>query len=107
MRTLLRSAGLEVVNAGDGEEALESLAGQPVDVIVLDLHMPRMDGRTFFREMRSRGLMTPVIIASAYGARSAQAQLGAQAAIEKPFDPDVLLEMVTRLLEQSVTGHSA
>jgi len=42
---------------------------------------------------------TPVLIASAWGAREAQQELGAQASIEKPFDPDVLLGELQRILE--------
>jgi DNA-binding response OmpR family regulator len=40
----------------------------------------------------------PVLIASAFGARAAQAELGAHGAIEKPFDPEELVEAVTQLI---------
>ncbi len=95
---VLAVAGLNVLTATDGLAALELLDGQAVDIIILDLRMPRMDGRTFLKELRSRDQDTPVLIASAYGARAAQREFGAEAAIEKPFDPERLLDLVTQLL---------
>jgi two-component system response regulator AtoC len=104
IRTLLRSEGYIVLTAGDGEEALGILSQQSVNAIVTDLRMPRMDGRQFYREVRSRGIETPVLIASAYSARSAQRELGANAAIEKPFEPEHLLAVVKGMLQpQSLT----
>jgi two-component system response regulator CpxR len=95
--TLLRSYGLDVVMARNGQEALE-VVDHDIDAVVLDLRMPVMDGRTVYREMRARGYEAPVLIASAYGARAAQHELGAQASIEKPFDPETLAEAIMRLL---------
>jgi DNA-binding response OmpR family regulator len=96
--------GFDVATAGDGLQALESLSVRPVDIIVLDLQMPRMDGRTFFREIRKRGEQAPVIILSAYGAEEAAEELRAEAAIQKPFDPDVLVYEVRRLTRTSRLG---
>ena len=98
LSTVLQIAGLRVVTAPDGQAALEVLKSDSVDLIILDLLMPRMDGRTFFRELRSGGDNTPVIVASAFGARGAQQELGAQGAVEKPFDPDALLDVVQSVL---------
>ena len=100
LRTLLRSEGYRVLTASDGEEALNLLSKEPVNVIVSDLRMPRMDGRSFYRELRSRGIHSPVLIASAYSARAAQRELGADAAIEKPFEPDHLLAIVQTLVRR-------
>jgi DNA-binding response OmpR family regulator len=63
--------------------------------------MPRMDGRTFFRELRAKGNSTPVLIASAFGARDAQRELGAEGAVEKPFSPDALARAIREVLESS------
>jgi DNA-binding response OmpR family regulator len=101
LSTILKLDGLDVLTAADGASALRLLESEQVDAIVLDLRMPGMDGRALFREMRARGNNTPVLIASAFGARAAQQELGAEAAIEKPFDPEVLAEAVTRLLDSS------
>ena len=95
----LMTDGFQVSTAGDGIEGLERLASQSFDVIVLDLQMPRMDGRAFFREIRSRGYDTPVVILSAYGAEVARTELRANGAVSKPFDPDDLAAVVRGLLE--------
>jgi DNA-binding response OmpR family regulator len=98
LTTVLQLGGYGVLTAPDGEAALQLLGSESVDLIVLDLLMPRMDGRSFYRELRSRGDATPVLIASAFGARAAQQELGAEGAVEKPFDPEALLDVVTGLL---------
>jgi DNA-binding response OmpR family regulator len=91
--------GLDVLSAADAQTGLQLLETEQVDAIVLDLRMPGMDGRALFREVRARGNKAPVLIASAYGARQAQQELGAEAAIEKPFDPDELVDVVRQLIE--------
>ena len=98
VKTILRTADFDVLTAFDGLDALNVVAAERLDAIVLDLRMPNLDGRGFFRELRARGNETPVLVASAFGARSAQAELGAQGAIEKPFDPEALVRAVSSLL---------
>lgn len=95
---ILRSADYQVCTAQNGSDALDVAGQQRVDVIVLDLRMPVMDGPGFFRELRARGDTTPVLVTSSFGAHDAQKQLGAEGAIEKPFDPDELLEAVGALI---------
>jgi DNA-binding response OmpR family regulator len=104
LRAILRTSGFDVVTCGDSTEGLLIAESDQFNLIILDLRMPVMDGRTFYKELRQRGVKTPVVIASAYGARAAQAELGAQAAIEKPFDPDRLIDTVTRILEKGETA---
>lgn len=87
----LADAGLEVRTAQDGRTALELSLQAPPDVVVLDLEMPEMDGRACFRALRSRGIRAPVLILSAYGARNAASELGAEAAMDKPFDASELV----------------
>lgn len=99
LSTVLTLEGHEVVTCSDGVEALSLLQDRQVDVIVLDLRMPKMDGRTFFRELRAIGNRTPVLIASAYGAHDAQRELGAEGAVEKPFSPDRLAGAIRKLLD--------
>lgn len=53
MRTVLESAGFHVLDASDGEEALEVLHGRPVDAIVSDVRMPRLDGFELTRRVRT------------------------------------------------------
>jgi CheY-like chemotaxis protein len=98
MSILLQSEGIEVTQAADGEQALSVLAEAEPDLVVLDLQMPRMNGRVFYELARGTGFKGPVIVCSAYGAQAAQRQLGADAAVNKPFDPNDLLDSVKELL---------
>jgi DNA-binding response OmpR family regulator len=93
----MSSDGLEVTTARNGVEALDELSVSDYDVVILDLEMPRMDGRAFFREMTSRGHNPKVVILSAYGAQKAQRELEVAAAVPKPFDPDELIETVRKV----------
>ncbi len=95
----LKDGGFDVRTAWNGVEGLEQVSARTPDVIVLDLEMPVMDGRTFYRELRKRGLDTPVCILSAYGARQAQRELRAEAAVQKPFSPDALIEKLRQLVD--------
>jgi DNA-binding response OmpR family regulator len=99
MRLALRAEGLQVTTANDGLEGLECLETAPedFDVIVLDMQMPRLDGRGFYREMRGRGYETPVVVLSAYDAHQARIDLQAEASISKPFDPRDLIATISRL----------
>jgi CheY-like chemotaxis protein len=98
LRVILRTANYHVETAVNGLDALDLTDRQHIDVIVMDLQMPVLDGAGFFRELRARGDQTPVLVASSYGAHSARKELGAEAAIEKPFDPEDLIEAVAGLL---------
>jgi DNA-binding response OmpR family regulator len=97
LRLTLTSEGFEVITASNGLEGLEKVRVDPPDVILLDLEMPVMDGRTFFRELRKQGNNTPVLILSAYGARNAQRELQAEGSLEKPFEADVLMDELRQL----------
>jgi DNA-binding response OmpR family regulator len=106
VRLAMSSDGLDVTTARDGVEGLEQLDAGEFDVIVLDLQMPRMDGRGFFREMAVRGHTPQVVILSAYGAHDAQRELKVAAACPKPFDPDDLIETVRRVARDAMSNSS-
>jgi len=93
----LRSEGFDVSTAGNGELALYELERGDFDAIVLDLEMPVMDGRTFYRALRARNRSTPVMILSASGSLEARFELGADDAMPKPFDPFELVQRLERL----------
>lgn len=96
----LQVDGFEVDSFSSPIEALEALSdGHHPDALVLDLNMPRMDGRELYAEARRCGYDRPVLILSAYGADSAARELGAEAWLAKPFEPWVLaskLRQITR-----------
>jgi CheY-like chemotaxis protein len=99
LRVLLTSEGYDVQLATDGRQALEIVAAAEPDLVLLDLQMPDMDGRTFLREFRRLGRTAPVVVVSAYNAEQAMQELGATAALSKPFNPDLAIEIVRSSLQ--------
>ena len=99
IRLSLSIEGLEVITATDGIVALEKIDADGFDVLVLDLQMPRMDGRELFRRLRDRGYNVPVLILSAYGAEAARLELRAEAAMGKPFNTEELVSRVRSLID--------
>ena len=101
---LLSHAGYDVSTAEDGRDALESLAGNEgdVDLVILDLTMPRMTGKEAFREIRSKYPGLPVIICSGYlvdlDAFEREAGFYPDAFIQKPYEVDHMLSEVRRVL---------
>ena len=98
IREHLQYAGFTCAEAGDGTQALAELANGGIDLVILDIMMPFMDGMTCLREMRTRKIMTPVIMLTA---RSEDAdkiiglESGADDYITKPFSPSELVARVT------------
>jgi CheY-like chemotaxis protein len=94
--------GYQVVTAANGAEALERVRTTRPAAVVLDLMMPVMDGWEFMEACRREQLCEgiPVLVMSAYQHLADTAPtLGANACIAKPFDLDVLLGAVGRLVE--------
>jgi DNA-binding NtrC family response regulator len=88
-----------VITARDGEEVLERLEREPVDLVVLDLLMPLLDGEGALVALRERGFRMPVIVMSAHGDRlGATRLLGADDFLAKPFEFRELERMIERLL---------
>jgi two-component system, OmpR family, response regulator VicR len=96
LRITLQLDGHLIITARDGREALALYEAERPDIIVLDLQMPVMDGRQFFRAIDSP-TRPPVIILSAYGAAGAQDELGAEGALPKPFEPNDLARAINDL----------
>ena len=99
----LQEAGFSVVEASDGQEALERLAAQRMDLIVTDLNMPRMDGIGLIRALRGRpeSRHTPVLMLTTESQESKRQQgraAGATGWIVKPFHPDKLLAVIRKVL---------
>ena len=97
----LQSEGLNVLAASDGKEALDLVDQTSPRVIILDVQMPVMSGPEFLEEARSRGIESPVVILSAYGAQEVGRRVGANAAIAKPFDPQHLVDTALSLCAKS------
>lgn len=104
LRPKLKVAGYDVLTARNGAEALECVQVQQLDLIVLDLVMPQMDGLETLRRLRSFSAL-PVIVLSARDSdidKIKGLQLGADDYLAKPFNPDELIariEAVRRRLQ--------
>lgn len=98
METLL-SRRYDVVTARNGEEALERLSEGPVDLIILDLLMPLLDGESALVRLRESGYGGGVIVMSAHPDRLGRTrQLGADDFLVKPFEFRELERAIERLL---------
>jgi len=97
---VMRQEGFEVDTTNDSEAGIQLAIGTTYDALVLDLKMPGKDGRTVFREIRASGVQTPVLILSAFNARQATEELGAEAYLNKPFEPHELAQAVHRLVNR-------
>ena len=96
-----------VTQAGNGEEAIAQMDASPVDVVLLDLNMPVMDGETFARTLKEQGKHqnVPIIVVSTETNKDRLArmrELGAVGVLNKPFEPEELL----KLFDGTVTGAS-
>jgi two-component system response regulator MprA len=100
----LRYAGYQVLVAGHGGEALDVVARSPVDLIVLDVLMPIMDGFEACRRLRERGDATPVLVLTARDSvddRVTGLDAGADDYLVKPFALGELQARVRALLRRS------
>ncbi|MEP6717180.1 MAG: response regulator [Terriglobia bacterium] len=105
LRTLLEHVGYEIHEAADGEEALEVARRISLDLILLDIHMPKLDGYGTVRAMRSderlRDLPIVALTASAmHSDRNRATEAGFTAYITKPVSLTVLRDELARLLAE-------
>jgi two-component system chemotaxis response regulator CheY len=99
----LRSSGYDVIEAIDGQDALDKIGDRHVDLVLTDQNMPRMDGLTLIRELRcvDRFKRTPILMLTTESTDQMKAQgkaAGATGWLVKPFDPAKLLEVVKKLI---------
>jgi len=97
LSAFLQRSGFDVAVASDGEEALRKSSTFRPDLIILDVLMPKLDGREVLRRLRSADNRTPVILLTQIGEsveRAMALEEGADDYLNKPFDP---LELVARM----------
>lgn len=104
MRAILEHAGYEVHEAANGAEALELLDIQHIDLIVLDIMMPKMDGYEFTKNLRVGGSMIPILMVTAKQLPEEKCRgflVGTDDYMVKPFHKEELLLRIKALLRRS------
>lgn len=99
----LKGAGYDVVEAGDGKDALGKLDGRKINLIISDVNMPVMDGISFVKAAKEKPAykFTPVIMLTTESGDDMKAQgkaAGVKAWVVKPFQPPILLDAVSKLI---------
>ena len=105
IRQHLEHAGYACEEAPDGSSALVTLAKGDIDLVILDVMMPFVDGMSVLREMRNRKMDTPVIMLTARGEeydRVAGLESGADDYVVKPFSPRELVARVKAVLARTL-----
>jgi len=94
-RDLLSPYGFEVLCAGNGSDAIPIVEQNPdIQLVILDLAMPRMDGREWLRWFRGKRKEMPVIVISAHKLEITEPELKPSVVLEKPFHVAELLDLV-------------
>ena len=98
----LAEAGFDVLQAVDGQDGLDVLVNERVDVVITDINMPRMDGYEVIRQLRKNPAFksTPILVLTTESEtekKNLARQAGATGWMVKPFDPDRLVETVRKV----------
>jgi two-component system chemotaxis response regulator CheY len=99
----LKSAGYQVIEAGDGEDGLAKAKSSAVNLVLTDQNMPKMDGLSLIRSLRAlpqyKGV--PILMLTTESGDTMKAQgkaAGATGWLVKPFDPPKLVEVVKKVI---------
>jgi two-component system, OmpR family, alkaline phosphatase synthesis response regulator PhoP len=109
LRDRLTREGYSVDTSADGESGLERAAGEAFDLVLLDVMLPRINGLDVLRELRKRGIETPVIMLTAKGQIADKVvglKLGADDYVTKPFEMmELLARIEAKLRRAPLTPH--
>jgi two-component system, chemotaxis family, chemotaxis protein CheY len=99
----LKSAGYEVIEAGDGQEGLDKAKTSKINLVLTDQNMPRMDGLTLIKSLRAlpQYTSTPILMLTTESSDAMKAQgraAGATGWMVKPFDPQKLLDVIKKVM---------
>jgi CheY-like chemotaxis protein len=107
LRQLLEIEGFQVLEAEDGEQGIETARRETLDLILMDLSLPTLDGLQAAREIRALGggyQTTPIIIISAYDTQETHTEAlaaGCTDYITKPIDFDHLMRLIRKYIATS------
>ncbi|MEK5236265.1 response regulator transcription factor [Paenibacillus sp. FSL L8-0470] len=104
LEAVLKREGYSVVTAEDGVKALEVLDSQHIDLIILDIMMPNMDGYEFAKEVRDANSLIPILMATAKQLpedKKKGFRLGTDDYMTKPIDTEEMLLRIQALLRRS------
>ena len=107
LQRALQLEGYQVSTAVDGVQAMVAARGPGVDVVILDVGMPTVDGLGVARLLRAEGIVTPILMLTArvsVDARVAGLDAGADDYLPKPFELEELLARLRALLRRSQLG---
>ncbi|HEY7048135.1 MAG TPA: response regulator transcription factor [Jatrophihabitantaceae bacterium] len=100
----LDRAGHQAVHVADGQKALDAIAAEPPDLVVLDLMLPEVDGLEVCRRVRAQHPHLPIIMLTALGEadeRIAGLEVGADDYVTKPFSPRELILRIESVLRRA------
>lgn len=102
LRLTLVDAGYDVLQAVDGQDGLDVLSKERVDVVITDINMPKLDGYGVIRRLRADSGYddTPILVLSTESDQKTKdigREAGATGWLVKPFDPDQLVEIVRQV----------
>lgn len=101
LQDMLIGEGYTVIPARDGQEALELIASTLVDLVLLDLNMPRKNGWDTFERLSAEHPLVPIVVITARANQLFTALgAGVGALLEKPLNIPVLLDTIARLLAE-------
>ena len=105
IKELLTNSGYSVFVATNGREAVERILSNGIDVLILDLRMPVLNGLETYLELKKTGRAVPTIIITAFadeetGTLERLRALSVSGVLRKPFDPGELLSGIERLAKQ-------
>ena len=103
MAALLENQGLNVIHAGDGEEAITAIKNHDIDLALVDINMSPMGGFEFMKHLVAKGLDIPLVVIT--GDESSDllieaSALGVRRLLQKPIQPKRLTDTVLHILKQ-------